>query len=91
MDPEHPEVVMRDVGRKIAEFRRAYGLTQEAAAERLGIPLKNYQRIERGLRNLTIKTLVRVAAAVGTRAANLFEPPVSREVRRGRPPKLRDE
>lgn len=87
MPAERPDLVLKDIGRKIAEFRRALGLTQEEAAERLGMPLKNYQRVERGLQNLTVKTLVRVAAALEARAVDLFGEPASREVRRGRPRK----
>lgn len=85
--PEDPERMVKDVGRRIAEERRELGLTQEDLAERLGMPLKNLQRIERGLQNLTIKTLVRFASVLGVKTAELFEPPASREVRRGRPPK----
>jgi transcriptional regulator with XRE-family HTH domain len=85
--PEIPAEVVRDVGRKIAELRRGLGLTQEDLAERLGMPIKNLQRIERGLQNLTIRTLVRMAAAVGVKTAELFVAPASREVKRGRPRK----
>lgn len=90
LDPNVPEIpaeVVRDVGRKIAELRRGLGLTQEDLAERLGMPIKNLQRIERGLQNLTIRTLVRMAAAVGVKTAELFVAPTSREVKRGRPRK----
>jgi transcriptional regulator with XRE-family HTH domain len=87
MDPERPEWVIKDVGRKIAERRQALGLTQEEMAERIGMPLKNYQRIERGLQNLTIRSLVRIAAALQTKTLELFGAPLSREVRRGRPPR----
>jgi transcriptional regulator with XRE-family HTH domain len=79
--------MVKDVGRRIAELRRGQEWTQENLAERLQMPLKNLQRIERGLQNLTIKTLVRFATVLGVRTAELFEPPQSREVRRGRPPK----
>jgi transcriptional regulator with XRE-family HTH domain len=40
-------------------------LTQEAAAARAGIDLKHWQRIERGSVNITMRTMVRVAAALG--------------------------
>jgi transcriptional regulator with XRE-family HTH domain len=84
---EDPEQVIRDVGRRISEIRGGLGLTQEQVAERLGVTLKGYQFIERGVQNLTIKTMVRVASALGVRTAELFAAPASREVRRGRPPK----
>src|SRR6185312_6046283 len=82
---EDPARVTKDVGHRIAELRRGRGWTQEDLAERLRLPLKNLQRIERGLQNLTIKSLVRFASALGVKTAELFEAPKSREVRRGRP------
>jgi HTH-type transcriptional regulator / antitoxin HipB len=87
MAHEDPEQVIRDVGRRISEIRQGRGLTQEQAAERLDLSLKGYQFIERGVQNLTIKTLVRIATALGVRTAELFAAPASREVRRGRPRK----
>lgn len=87
MAHEDPDELVRDVGRRIAEIRRGRGLTQEQAAELLGLSLKGYQFIERGIQNLTIKTLARIAAALDVRTAELFAAPASREVRRGRPKK----
>ncbi|MFO0763045.1 MAG: helix-turn-helix transcriptional regulator [Byssovorax sp.] len=75
------------MGRKIAELRRGLGLTQEELAERLRMSIKNLQRIERGLQNLTIRTLVRMATALGVKTAELFATPTSRVVKRGRPRK----
>jgi transcriptional regulator with XRE-family HTH domain len=86
-DPETAEGVTRDVGLRIREIRQGRGLTQEQAAERVGLSLKGYQFIERGVQNLTIRTLVKVATALGVRTADLFAAPASREVRKGRPKK----
>lgn len=87
MSAENPDDVRRSVGRRIAELRLARGRTQEAVAEQLGMQLKNYQRIERGMQNMTLRTLVRIAVALDVRTIELFEPPASSEVRRGRPRK----
>ena len=87
MSAETPDDVRKNVGRRIAELRLASGRTQEDIAEQLGMQLKNYQRIERGMQNMTIRTLVRVALVLGVRTIELFEAPASREVRRGRPKK----
>lgn len=84
---ENPAEIVRDVGRRIAEIRAGRDLTQEEAAERLGLSVKGYQFIERGIQNLTIKTLVRIANALDVRTAELFAAPASREIRRGRPRK----
>jgi transcriptional regulator with XRE-family HTH domain len=82
LDPERATV---DVGRRVAELRRARGLTQEQFAERLGIAANALQRIELGMQNLTIRSLVRLANGLGVPLAMLFEAPASRAVRPGRP------
>ncbi len=56
--------VQREVGRRVRRAREAAKLTQEAAAHRAGIDYKRWQRIEQGTVNLTLRTLVRVAAAL---------------------------
>lgn len=83
---EDPESVIRDIGRRIAELRAEKGLTQEQVAEMLGIALRNFQRIERGHQNVTVKTMVAVASVLGVRAIDLMYPPANRELRIGRPP-----
>jgi transcriptional regulator with XRE-family HTH domain len=82
---ERADDVIADVGRRVAEIRRAMGLTQQEAAERLRMPLKNFQRIESGM-NLTIRTLVRLARGLCVPTRDLFDPPTDRRKRRGRPP-----
>jgi transcriptional regulator with XRE-family HTH domain len=69
--------VLRDVGRRVAELRRALDLTQEAAAERLGMHPANYARIEQGRQNVTVETLVRVASVCKVSVAELFVVPES--------------
>jgi transcriptional regulator with XRE-family HTH domain len=77
---------IKDIGRRIAEVRRERGLTQEELAERLGLQSNNLQRIELGMQNLTIRSLVRVANGLGVGLATLVEAPANRIVRPGRPP-----
>ncbi len=81
------ERVMKDVGRRLAELRQDQRLTQEQLAERLRMDANNLQRIELGMQNLTLRTIVRLANELDVRPAALLEPPRSRLVRRGRPPK----
>lgn len=76
---------MARVGRRLAELREAAGLTQARAAESLKMNLSNYQRIEHGLQNLSIRTLVRLAGVVGVPVAKLFEATSTRRGGRGRP------
>jgi plasmid maintenance system antidote protein VapI len=56
-------------------------------AELLEIALRNYQEIERGRQNLTLKTMVRLAGLLGVRTMQLLEEPDSRVVPKGRPRK----
>lgn len=87
MAEQDPEQVIKDVGRKLAELRSRAGLTQEQFAEQLGMAPNNLQRIELGMQNLTMRTLVRLANAMGIPVAHLFRAPRSRRVTTGRPPK----
>jgi transcriptional regulator with XRE-family HTH domain len=85
---EAPRVssLIRDVGRRIAELRADHGLTQEQFAEALRRSKGQVQRIEHGELNLTIRSLLLLADSLGVTVADLFAPPRSRQVRRGRPP-----
>ena len=53
------------VGAKIKAARQAADLTQEAVATRTGIELRRYRRIEQGVMNPTVRTLLRIAEALG--------------------------
>lgn len=70
----------------MAELRVNAGLTQEKFAERVArVSLKYLQRIEAGRANMTVLTLAKFAARLGVEVRELFEPPASRDVKRGRP------
>jgi transcriptional regulator with XRE-family HTH domain len=82
---DNPERLIRSVGRRIAELRRAKGWTQAELAERLGVSIKWVSRVENG-ENLTLATLAKIGRVFGVRAAELLERPVSeRRAKRGRP------
>jgi len=66
-----PDKFVRQVTRRVAELRRQRGLTQAEAAQRLGVAVKNWQRIEQG-QNLTLHTLARVAVALECSPADLL-------------------
>jgi transcriptional regulator with XRE-family HTH domain len=85
---EDPDRLVRDVGRRIAELRRAANMTQEQLAEALNASVQYVSRIEIG-ENLTLHTLAKVANALHVPVAALFEAPgpKAREVKRGRPRK----
>lgn len=85
MPKEDAERVTKDVGRRVAELRRAAGLTQEEFAEKIGMDSTNLQRIELGGQNLTIRSLVRLASGLGVRTAEPFQKPATRAIKVGRP------
>jgi len=60
------------VTRKIAEIRRAKGLTQEDLAGVLRTAVRNVQRIESG-QNLTLFTLAKIAHALGVPPEELMQ------------------
>lgn len=72
--PDSPDAAVRRVAKRIAEIRRAKGITQDEMAEKLRCATKNYQRIEYG-QNVTIKTLTRIANLLGVTVTDLVPPP----------------
>jgi len=54
------------VARNIRDRRKAIGLSQEALAHEAGVDRTYVSQVERRQRNLTITTLARLAAALGT-------------------------
>jgi transcriptional regulator with XRE-family HTH domain len=76
-----------EVGRRIAEIRVGRGWTQEDCAVRLRLTVRRLRRFEAGA-NLTLRTLERIADALGVSARSLLEPPASKKrAKPGRPPK----
>lgn len=82
---EDPQQVIERVGRRIAELREAAELSQAQVAEQLGTTLSNYQRMEHGLQNLTLRTMTRIAGVLGVPVSALLEPTAKPRARRGRP------
>jgi transcriptional regulator with XRE-family HTH domain len=80
--------VLRDLGRRVAELRAGRGMTQDQLSAKLDVYVQYLQRVERGVENLTVASLVRVADALEAHVADLFAVPATRTVRPGRPRKL---
>ena len=86
MRRQDPERVLKDIGRRVAEIRTAYEMTQERFAEEvLGMSLKYLQAVEAGRENMSVASLVKLANLVRVPVADLLSPPTTRVVRRGRP------
>ncbi|MBM4360491.1 MAG: helix-turn-helix transcriptional regulator [Deltaproteobacteria bacterium] len=61
------------VGKRLRTLREVAGLTQEQVAERAGFTGKDVSEIERGLRDVPLSTLERVATrALETKVESLF-------------------
>ena len=59
------------VGKRVRELRIAKGLKQEDMCQ-FGFDYKYYQRIEYGEKNLTLKTLNKLAKGLGVSVSELF-------------------
>lgn len=71
--------LQREIGRRIRAARIRAGLTQEEAAAATGIDWRRWQRIENGTVNPTVRTLSRVATALGLTFWTLLGPEASAE------------
>ncbi|MFE4535714.1 helix-turn-helix domain-containing protein [Streptomyces scopuliridis] len=64
------------IGEQIRAARIHANLSQQTAAQRVGMTLDNYGRIERGQASPTLDTLLGIADAIGVPLAHLVrEPP----------------
>lgn len=73
--------LQRTVGRNLRAYRESRGLSQEAFADVLGVHRTYMGGVERGERNLTLKSLERIAARIGLEPLQLLAGPDDR--RRG--------
>lgn len=87
MKPVDPKRLLEDVGRKVAELRAERGLTQEQLAEQADVSARYVQSIEGGTENLTLETIAKLANLLKVPVIKLFEAPVTKKPRPGRPKK----
>jgi transcriptional regulator with XRE-family HTH domain len=64
--------LQRAVGRNLRAYRQARGLSQEAFADLVGVHRTYMGGLERGERNLTLKSVERIAERVGIEALDLL-------------------
>lgn len=65
--------LQRTVGRNLRRHRQQLGLSQEAFADRLGVHRTYMGGLERGERNLTLRSLERLAAMLVVDPKELLE------------------
>lgn len=66
------DISYKTIGRNIRAARKAAKLTQEQAAERIGISLLHYGRLERGQRNISLAHLIKTADALDVAVSSLL-------------------
>lgn len=71
MRKPHPNKVLAD---NLRRMRKARGYSQEELERRSGISRNYISAIERGLRNVTLRTLKTLADALGMHAYELIRP-----------------
>jgi transcriptional regulator with XRE-family HTH domain len=68
--PRHP--ILRRLGTRVRELRQQRGLSQEAFADVCRIDRSYMSGIERGVRNISVLHLARLAKGLGISIADLF-------------------
>jgi transcriptional regulator with XRE-family HTH domain len=69
-----PVQALQLLGHTIRTFRKQRGLTQHELAARVGLAGSYVSAIERGRRNVTIWTLLHIAAALQVSLSTLLQP-----------------
>jgi transcriptional regulator with XRE-family HTH domain len=81
-----------DLGRRIADQRKARGITQAQLAEQLGIAQQTMSHYEGGVSRIAVETLTQAAEAQGVRIEELIGTPAKRgSGKRGPAPKLQQQ
>ena len=63
--------IAREIGQRIQKLRAATGVSARVLAECADMDLTNFQRLERGIGNPTIATLIQIATALEIDVAEL--------------------
>lgn len=80
------------LGRRIADRRKALGITQVELAATLGIAQQTMAHYEGGVSRIAVKTLAQAATALGVSVEALIGTPVTRSSsKRGPAPKLQQQ
>ncbi|MGI5818761.1 MAG: helix-turn-helix domain-containing protein [Armatimonadota bacterium] len=63
---------LEQIGRRVAELREIEGLSPEALAGQLGIPVELYRRYERGAEDIPVGVLIQISAGFGVELTALL-------------------
>ncbi len=67
--------LQRNFGRNLRAYREARGLSQDAFADVLGVHRTYMGGVERGERNLTLKSVERISERLKVEPLELLQPP----------------
>jgi transcriptional regulator with XRE-family HTH domain len=73
--PDHADGVKERFGQRLREIRTSRGLSQERLAAIAGLDRTYVSGIERGVRNVSLENIERLASALGVDASDLLKPP----------------
>ena len=68
---------LKDFGNRLVEIRKSQGISQEKLALESGIARSYLSGVERGIRNIALINIHKLANALGVTAETLLEPPTS--------------
>jgi transcriptional regulator with XRE-family HTH domain len=72
--------LQKTVGRNLRAYRQARGLSQEAFADLVGVHRTYMGGLERGERNLTLRSVERIAEQIGVDPLLLMDPKAQRRL-----------
>jgi transcriptional regulator with XRE-family HTH domain len=83
----HPRFITeaKELGRCVRAHRQLRRWTLDQTAERTGLEFQHIQKIEAGMLNVTLITLVRLSEGFGVRVVDLFTAPAQPEVSASHP------
>jgi transcriptional regulator with XRE-family HTH domain len=74
--------LQKTVGHNLRAYRQARGLSQEAFADMVGVHRTYMGGLERGERNLTLRSVERIANRIGVDPLVLMDPKGEKRLRR---------
>ena len=74
--------LQKTVGRNLRAYRQARGLSQEAFADLVGVHRTYMGGLERGERNLTLRSVERIAEQIGVDPLALMDSAAGKRARR---------
>ncbi len=72
--PPRPDPALQLLGATIRQYRQQRGLTQQELAAKIGLSRTYINQIEQGQRNVSIRAVLHIAAALGTPISLLLKP-----------------